>query len=107
MINDAVNQSKLTSDTPVKTPLNNKKWNDFALNLWGEKQQNDAWSGSLLSGMVLSIWLQQLDCWLYSTTYVINDAVNQSKLTSDTPVKTPLNNKKWNDFALNLWGEKQ
>lgn len=45
--------------------------------------------------------------WLYSTTYVINDAVNQSKLTSDTPVKTPLNNKKWNDFALNLCGEKQ
>lgn len=39
--------------------------------------------------------------------YVINDAVNQSKLTSDTPVKTPLNNKKWNDFALNLCGEKQ
>ena len=67
-----------------------------------KKQQNDAWSGSLLSGMVLSIWVQQLDCWLYSTTYVINDAVNQSKLTSwsDTSVKTPLNNKKW---MILLW----
>ena len=31
---------------------------------------------------------------LIISMYVINDAVNQSKLTSDTPVKTPLNNKK-------------